>query len=559
MISGRIRRLRQWLRGKSLRQKLGIITFLAVTCAALAASAALLVFRIFEQRADHAAETLALTQVVAENAIGPVSFQDPTSAVAVLTTLRAKPAIRGAVIDLPTRKGFATYGEPPPETDRTMHDGPTATYDGWWLHTSAVIGTESSRLGTMHLVSDLRPMLWGAMQASLVALGLALALALLLGLFVLCRLGGIILNPVKNLHTVTRRVTENADFSQRAEVISGDEVGELTIAFNRMLDRLQAKESELRSANTKLTGEIDERKRLEAKLLETSRQAGMAEVATAVLHNVGNVLNSVNISANLIVEQVRKSKTTSLAKAVQMLREHEHDVGDFLTHDPKGKQIPPFLVAVSEQLAREQDTLGKEVQGLQTNIEHIKQIVAMQQDYAKVSGIHENLSINELVEDALSMSSGSLSRHQVETVRDFAPVPQVLADRHKVLQILVNLISNAKQAMESLLDGRCLTLRIGLGTPQSVRVEVIDNGIGIPPENFTRIFNHGFTTKKTGHGFGLHSCANAAKELGGSLAVRSEGIGHGATFLLELPIAGKASRKTMPPIIATRAPLGCAA
>ena len=560
MTSGRIvRRLRQWLRSKSLRHKLGIITFLAVTCAALAASAALLVFRIFEQRADHAAETLALTQVVAENAIGPVSFQDTTSAVAVLATLRAKPAIRGAVIDLPMQKDFATYGEPPPAADRTKHEGRTATYDGWWLHTSAVIGTESSHLGTVHLVSDLRPMLWADMRASLVALGLALGLALVLSLFVLSRLRGIILNPVENLHAVTRRVTENADFSQRAEVISGDEMGELTLAFNRMLDRLQATEGVLRSANTKLTGEIDERKRLEAKLLETSRQAGMAEVATAVLHNVGNVLNSVNVSANLIVEQVRKSKITSLAKAVQMLREHEHDVGNFLTHDPKGKQIPPFLVAISEQLTREQGTLGKEVQGLQTNIEHIKQIVATQQNYAKVSGVHENLSINELVEDALRMSSGSLSRHQVETVRDFAPVPQVLADRHKVLQILVNLISNAKQAMESRLDGRCLTLRIGLGAQERVRVEVIDNGIGIPAENLTRIFNHGFTTKKSGHGFGLHSCANTAKELGGSLAVRSEGIGHGATFLLELPTVAKSSRKTTPPFIMAGANLSRAA
>ena len=559
MSSGRIgRRLRQWLGGKSVRHKLGIITILAVTCAALAASAALLVFRIFEQRADHAAETLALTQIVAENAIGSVSFQDKASAEAVLATLRAKPSIQGAVIDIPSRQNFAAYGKSPPSAER-RGEGRTAAYDGWWLHTAAVIGDESSHLGTVHLFSDLRPMLWEAMRASLIALALALGLALLLSLFVMSRLRGVILDPVENLHAVTRRVTDNADFTQRAEVISGDEMGELTLAFNRMLDRLQAKEGELRAANTQLIGEIDERKRLETKLLETSRQAGMAEVATAVLHNVGNVLNSVNVSANLIVEQGRKSKTASLARAVQMLREHEHDVGNFLTHDPKGKQIPPFLVAVSEQLTREQDTLGKEVQGLQTNIEHIKQIVAMQQNYAKVSGVHENLSIDELVEDALRMSSGSLSRHQVETVLDFAPVPLVLADRHKVLQILVNLISNAKQATESRLEGRRLTLRIGPGTQDRVRLEVIDNGIGIPPETLTRIFNHGFTTKKSGHGFGLHSCANTAKELGGSLSVRSEGIGHGATFLLELPTVVKTSRKTMPPFIASRATLGRAA
>jgi signal transduction histidine kinase len=537
MISGRIgRRLRQWLGAKSLRHKLGVITILAVTCAALAASAALLAFRIFEQRSDHAADTLALNQVVAENAIGAVSFQDATSAESLLATLRAKPSIRGAVIDTPTKRNFATYGSAPPPQDR-LTDGRTAAFDGWLLHTSAVIGTPQSSLGTVHLVSDLRPMLRDAMVASLVALGLALTLALLLSLFVLARLRGVILNPVENLHAVTRRVTENADFSERADVISSDEVGELTLAFNRMLDRLQAKESDLRAANTELTGEIEERKRLETKLVEASRYAGMAEIATGVLHNVGNVLNSVNVSAILIVEQVRASKTTSLAKAVQLMVKHQANLGDFLTHDASGKQLPRFIEAVSEQLTREQIVLTREAQDLQSNVEHIKQIVAMQQNYAKVSGAVESLPLPELIEDAMRMSAGALARHRVDVVREFAETPLVLVDRHKVLQILVNLISNAKQALDSRLDDRRLLLRVAPRGTNRVVVEVSDNGIGISPENLTRIFNHGFTTKKTGHGFGLHSCANAAKELGGSLSVRSAGPDTGATFTLCLPVA----------------------
>ncbi len=279
--------------------------------------------------------------------------------------------------------------------------------------------------------------------------------------------------------------------------------------------------------------------RLHRELVDTSRQAGMAEVATGVLHNVGNVLNSVNVSANLIVEQVRKSKTASLAKAAQLLREHKGDLGQFLSHDPKGKQLPPFIEAISEQLVREQGALAMEVQALQTNIEHIKQIVAMQQSYAKVSGAREILPVHELVEDALRMNSSSLTRHQIDLVREFADVPAVLVDRHKVLQILVNLISNGQQAMEPRPEGRRLVLRIALSGGDRVRVEVADNGMGIPPENLVRIFNHGFTTKQTGHGFGLHSCANAAKELGGSLTVQSAGSGLGATFTLALPITEK--------------------
>ncbi len=537
MISGRIgRRLRQWLGRKSLRHKLGIITILAVTCAALAASAALLVFRIFELRADHAVETLALTQVVAENAIGPVSFQDSSSAVAVLATLRAKPAIRGAVIDLPTQKGFAAYGEPPPESVRTIRGGPAAIYDGWWLHTSAVIGTESSHLGTVHLVSDLRPMLWGAMRASLLALALALGLALLLSLFVLSRLRGVILNPVENLHTVTRRVTDNADFSQRAEVISGDEMGELTLAFNRMLDRLQAKESELRSANTKLTGEIDERKRLETKLLETSRQAGMAEVATAVLHNVGNVLNSVNVASTCLADSLRQSKASNLSKVVALLREHETDLGAFLTSDPRGKQVPAYLGQLADHLVGEQAAALTELAHLQKNIEHIKDVVTAQQSGAKGVGKPETLPVTDLVEDTLRMDSDSQASRDIQVIKQFEVVPFITVEKHKVLQILVNLLRNAKQAcQESDRADKQLTLRVTHGDGR-VRIAVSDNGVGISPANLAHIFAHGFTTKKQGHGFGLHSAALAAKEMDGSLSVRSEGLGKGATFTLELPV-----------------------
>ena len=288
--------------------------------------------------------------------------------------------------------------------------------------------------------------------------------------------------------------------------------------------------------------DITERKRAEAELakiqqdlVEASRRAGMAEVATGVLHNVGNVLNSVNISTTLIVEQLRKSKTVGLAKAVKLLGEHKNDLGAFLTNESKGKQLHSFLEALSEELTREQAALTKEAQGLQQNVEHIKQIVAMQQSYARVSGVLENLPLAELVEDALRMSSAALARHRIELVRQLDAVPAVQVDRHKVLQILVNLINNASHALDSRPEGRCLTLRIAQGEGDLVRVEITDNGMGIPKENLTRVFEHGFTTKKTGHGFGLHSGANAAKEMGGSLNVRSDGPGAGATFILELP------------------------
>jgi PAS domain S-box-containing protein len=279
-------------------------------------------------------------------------------------------------------------------------------------------------------------------------------------------------------------------------------------------------------------------------LLETSRQAGMAEVATNVLHNVGNVLNSVNVSSSLISEKIKTSRVANLAKIVTLLQANEKNIGSFLSDDPKGKQLPGYLANLTVHLAQEQEEMLREASSLVNNVIHIKEIVAMQQDYAKSSGILESLQVTELVEDALRMNTGAMQRHNVKMVRDFVELPPILTEKHKVLQILVNLIRNAKYACdESGKDDKWINLRVRNGDDR-IKISVIDNGIGIPPENLTRIFNHGFTTRKEGHGFGLHSGALAARELGGTLAVFSDGIGQGATFTLELPVKPIKSKAT---------------
>jgi PAS domain S-box-containing protein len=295
--------------------------------------------------------------------------------------------------------------------------------------------------------------------------------------------------------------------------------------------------------HTGIATDITDLKRAEAELkkthrelLETSRRAGMAEVATSVLHNVGNVLNSVNVSTTLVAEQVKKSKVANLTKAVALMNEHLADLGAFMAADPKGKQLPGYLTQLASHLAAEQTTVLKEMEQLQKNIEHIKDIVAMQQSYAKVSGVTETLRISDLIEDALRMNVAALTRHEVEVVREFAEVAPVTIDKHKVLQVLVNLIRNAKYACDD--SGRPdkrVTVRVANGEGR-LKIAIIDNGVGIPAENLIRIFNHGFTTRKDGHGFGLHSGALAAKEMGGSLVVHSEGPGRGASFTLELPV-----------------------
>jgi signal transduction histidine kinase len=148
----------------------------------------------------------------------------------------------------------------------------------------------------------------------------------------------------------------------------------------------------------------------------------------------------------------------------------------------------------------------------------------------------EPASVVELVEDAIRINAEALIRHGVEVKREFADLPPVLLDHHKVLQILTNLISNAKYALsDSGQDDKILTICVTEPQGGHFRIEVHDNGIGITEENLARIFEHGFTTKKHGYGFGLHSAAIAAKEMNGSLTAHSDGPGKGTVFILELP------------------------
>jgi signal transduction histidine kinase len=278
----------------------------------------------------------------------------------------------------------------------------------------------------------------------------------------------------------------------------------------------------------------------QTRLVDSARQAGMAEIATNVLHNVGNVLNSVNVSANLVNQKVRGSKSGGLVRAVALMREHADDLGEFITTDPRGRQLPDYLDTLSATLATERESIVGDLLRLTSGVAHIKEIVGAQQSLSGVSGVTESVRVSDLVEDALRMS-GLLGDNEVAIIRDFPEDLLLSLDRHRALLILLNLMSNAGHAMKDN-DGRPrrLTVRSEVVGGPSVRITVSDSGVGIPPENMTRIFVHGFTTHKDGHGFGLHSSALAATEMGGSLTVHDTPDGIGAAFALEMPLGRQA-------------------
>ena len=275
-----------------------------------------------------------------------------------------------------------------------------------------------------------------------------------------------------------------------------------------------------------------ELERVHRELVTASREAGMAEVAT----NVGNILNSVNISANLVAERIRQSRAPGVARLAELLSQHAGGAARFLAEDPRGQRVPEYLSALGAQLAQDQREALQELALLRDNLEHIKDTVMMQQSYAKLCGVAETIEVAALVEDSLRLNAGAFERHGVQVKREFGQVPPVTVDKHKVLQILVNLVRNAKYACdESGRPDKLMTLRIGRST-RGVRISVIDNGIGIAAEHMKDLFRHGFTTRKSGHGFGLHSGALAAQELGGTLHAESAGRGMGAAFVLDIPL-----------------------
>jgi two-component system NtrC family sensor kinase len=277
------------------------------------------------------------------------------------------------------------------------------------------------------------------------------------------------------------------------------------------------------------------------KLVEAARRAGMAEVAINVLHNVGNVLNSVNVSAALANQQVRKSRIANLHKVATLLAEHATTLAQFLTDDERGKNLPAYVSELSTELDREQREILGELASLTANIDHIKRIVNAQQASTRAPAIMaELLDPQALLEEGLRISMDSVGLRGVRIEKRCEPVPAIIAEKHQVLQILVNLFANAARALSACPPGEgLLSISLGCSAHPSEHVEfkVVDNGVGIPRENLVRIFEHGFTTKADrAGGYGLHSAALAASLMGGRLSVESQGWGTGATFTLELPV-----------------------
>lgn len=299
---------------------------------------------------------------------------------------------------------------------------------------------------------------------------------------------------------------------------------------------LNQKNKQITKQKNQLSRTLKELQETQKMLTDTAHRAGMAEIATGILHNVGNVLNSVKVSSQLLKEKIISSKVNNLQKVLTLMEEHTNDIGEFITSDEKGKMLPEYLLKVGATLKEEQDNSLKELSTLHNGINHIEEIIAVQQSYAGVSGLVEKVALSTMIDDVLKMHSEMFRKYKIKITKKYSKIKPILIEKGRLIQVFVNLLKNAKESLEMKDEkNRIITINI-LEDKQHQTVEILDNGAGISKENLTKIFSYGFSTKKEGKGFGLHTSALAMSEMKGKLSVESKGDGKGAKFFVSIPI-----------------------
>jgi len=531
--------------------------------------------------------------IIGDNCRAALAFSESSDAENTLGSLRAQPTVTFACVYTTDGEVLAQYQRDPSDhvLEVPAFQEESCFFERGHLFVFRRIEHNGKTAGIVHLRSTM-DYLHVILRRNIAIIGVLLSVSMAAALLLATPLKRVIAKPILGLTKTARENARNSHYGKCLVSHGQDEVGTLIESFNQMVDTIKESQAalteenaerrraeanlakhldqveeevaqrtcELRESNVSLAKEVAERQQAETelrttqqRLLEAAHRAGMADVASEVLHNVGNILNSINVATTQMSEIVTDSRVDALVSVVAMLDDHRDDLRAFLSDDAKGKHVPVFLREVGRLLKCQHDHLAQMLEGLAKNVQHIKDTISTQQSYARVSGVEEYASLAELIEDAIQINQAGLDRHSARVIGEFEDLPSVQINKQKVVQILVNLINNCKYALShSQAQDKVMRIRLFREGDDRVCIEVADNGIGIAQENLIKIFSHGFTTKKNGHGFGLHSSALAAQEMGGSLNVYSEGLGWGATFTLELPFKPMEAMTCKPNAVSSR-------
>ncbi|MEO8699764.1 MAG: ATP-binding protein [Kofleriaceae bacterium] len=468
--------------------------------------------RMEEQAQDSTeAHARTMTQVMASALAPALEFDDADNAAKILAWLASSPDARFAVVVDDAGNRFATWSPAavPPQLPSTP-----SHIDGNVLITSApVVGRGADRRGNLYVGQSLDRLAIVRATARNTVFSASIVV-LIVGLLACFVLATALVRPLERLTAIAHDIARGAKPPRIIGVSGSREVIEMTGALGTMLDRLN-------EANRQL--------------VDASRHAGMAEVATGVLHNVGNILTSVNVAIESLNERVSATPVDRVRRA-----------GELLAASAAQPTIEPakiaagasYLGAIAENMHEDRTAQLAELATLRDHIAHVNRVVTMQNGYARTGGLDERVELTQVVDEAIALGCPDPERHGIVIIRRVEAQRIVTLDRHRVLQILVNLCANARDSVTQHHRATGAPLRITVSVEISdawIELRVDDSGGGITPESLRKIFHAGFTTKPRGHGYGLHSSALAAEQLGGTLRCASEGIGHGASFVLRVP------------------------
>ena len=326
-----------------------------------------------------------------------------------------------------------------------------------------------------------------------------------------------IVEPLQTMASHAARVGIEDDLAARLNSDRTDEIGILARSFDHMVAHL-----------------AEARRETE----ESAHRAGMAEIASEVLHNVGNAVNTANCCAEVIGDRLHNSRLSGLEKATSLLSDQASNAVHFFSEDPRGPKLINYLVTVTGTLQKEQAENLSELQRLQETIRHIRDAIASQQSHARKSDFRQRVDLRALLNETLLVNEALQKQCGVSVTINMPELPLLELNRSRVAQVLVNLEKNALLSMQSVPErNHVLTVNVAVLETNLLQIEVQDTGTGFTPEIHERLFGQGFTTRKEGSGLGLHYCVNVIREMGGDIKAYSDGPGTGARFQITIPRA----------------------
>ena len=339
--------------------------------------------------------------------------------------------------------------------------------------------------------------------------------------------------------TVNRKKDESLYVEQQTitPVLDGDGNISNFIAIKEDISERKKTELELEEYRGKLEQMVTEKtrelKETQLELVNRALEAGMSQMAAIGLHNIGNAITPLNV----LMEKMKTGELADISRYLQKchddLKSHTADLGQYLSEGNRGREVFGYMGELIQSLDDHDKKQFDMLEKMESALSYISQILTLQQFYASGSQeIKEQVDLNDLLEDAVRLQMGTLERRGIAVKRAFLePMPKLLIDKNRLMQVIVNLVKNSCEAIEmqqSDLAPKVIELKT-FAHNDRLGFEIVDNGIGIDPADIDRVLELG-QSQKGSSGFGLYYCKMFVENSHGTLVFFSRGPGKGASI-----------------------------